>query len=134
MATTVSSSRRGGWRPIGRLGERGRRLQWRRFGDLIIGAFGADPNFSYSGRVMSSLAKRAASRRIEPLDAHGSSGFKLNGVAVDDRSGRSVSAAGDVNGDGFGDLIIGADNADANGSNSGRATSSSAARWDRSPR
>ena len=38
----------------------------------------------------------------------GSAGFVLNGIDAYDRSGRSVSAAGDVNGDGIGDLIIGA--------------------------
>ena len=35
-------------------------------------------------------------------------GFVLNGVSADDRSGISVSGAGDVNGDGFDDIIIGA--------------------------
>ena len=31
----------------------------------------------------------------------GSGGFVINGVSNDDYSGRSVSSAGDVNGDGF---------------------------------
>lgn len=42
----------------------------------------------------------------------GLNGFVINGVAVDDSSGRSVSSAGDVNGDGIDDLIIGAHYAD----------------------
>src|SRR5918997_213944 len=46
---------------------------------------------------------------------NGSNGFAINGIAADDRSGRSVSSAGDVNGDGFDDLIIGAYGADPNG-------------------
>ena len=33
-------------------------------------------------------------------------GFTINGESVDDYSGVSVSAAGDVNGDGIDDLII----------------------------
>ena len=45
----------------------------------------------------------------------GVNGFTLNGIDADDRSGRSVSSAGDVNGDGYDDLIIGAANADPNG-------------------
>ena len=36
-----------------------------------------------------------------------------------DRSGRSVASAGDVNGDGFADLIVGATDADPNGNYSG---------------
>ena len=37
---------------------------------------------------------------------NGTNGFRLDGIDADDRSGRSVSSAGDVNGDGFDDLII----------------------------
>ncbi len=39
---------------------------------------------------------------------NGVNGFRLNGIDADDYSGRSVAAAGDVNGDGFADLVIGA--------------------------
>ena len=49
---------------------------------------------------------------------NGNDGFRLDGVA-DDSSGSSVSTAGDVNGDGFDDLIVGASNADSNGNLSG---------------
>src|SRR4028119_2180070 len=48
-------------------------------------------------------------------DLNGSNGFAINGIAANDYSGRSVSSAGDVNGDGFDDLIIGANGADPNG-------------------
>ncbi len=46
---------------------------------------------------------------------NGSNGFVINGIDVNERAGRSVSAAGDVNGDGVDDLIIGAPNANSNG-------------------
>ena len=39
---------------------------------------------------------------------NGTNGFKLDGEASDDDSGSSVSPAGDVNGDGYADLLIGA--------------------------
>ena len=35
----------------------------------------------------------------------GNNGFRLGGIDPDDNTGISVSAAGDVNGDGFGDII-----------------------------
>src|SRR5688500_13176842 len=90
------------------------------FGDLIIGADGADPNGNRSGASYVVFGKAdgfAASLDLASLD--GSNGFKLTGVAEYDRSGSSVSAAGDVNGDGFDDLIIGAYFADGSGADSG---------------
>src|SRR4029453_6569407 len=52
----------------------------------------------------------AADVNLSTLD--GSNGFKLSGAAAGDASGYSVSAAGDVNGDGVDDLIIGAPHTD----------------------
>ncbi len=89
-------------------------------GDLIVGAWGADPNGSNSGSsyvVFGSRAGFSAAINLSSLD--GTTGFRLDGAAAGDTSGRSVSNAGDVNGDGFGDLIVGAASADPNGSNSG---------------
>jgi hypothetical protein len=51
----------------------------------------------------------------QPVALNGSNGFAINGIAANDESGYSVSSAGDVNGDGFDDLIIGARFADPNG-------------------
>jgi hypothetical protein len=86
------------------------------FDDLIIGAYGADPNGISSGQsyvVFGSNSGFGASFNL--WDLNGSNGFAINGIAANDLSGRSVSSAGDVNGDGFDDLIIGAIWADPNG-------------------
>ena len=78
--------------------------------DLLIGAFWADPNGNpYAGEsylVFGRPGGFPAELELSTLD--GSNGFVINGIAVDDRSGSSVSSAGDVNGDGFDDLLIGA--------------------------
>ena len=90
------------------------------FADLIIGAPGADPHGTDSGSsyvVFGKASGFAASIDLSSLD--GSNGFRLDGVAADDYSGSSVASAGDVNGDGFADVIVGAYGADPHGTDSG---------------
>ena len=89
------------------------------FDDLIVGAFGANSNGIVSGSsyvVFGKASGFSAKMNLSSLD--GSNGFRLDGAAGD-HSGSSVSTAGDVNGDGFDDLIVGAYRADPNGSGSG---------------
>jgi hypothetical protein len=85
--------------------------------DLIIGASLADPNdVNYAGSsyvVFGRSGSFASAIHLATLD--GSTGFRLDGVAASDFSGFAVSAAGDTNGDGIDDLIIGAFGADPNG-------------------
>ena len=92
--------------------------------DVIIGAFGADPNAALSGatyvvfgRDAASVGDFGASFNLATLD--GSNGFRISGAAAVDQSGWSVASAGDVNGDGIDDLIIGAYSVDHNGVNTG---------------
>ncbi len=59
----------------------------------------------------------AANIDLSTLD--GTTGFTLTGGAPGDQSGMSVASAGDVNGDGYDDLIVGAGDADPNGFASG---------------
>lgn len=79
-------------------------------GDVIVGAYGASPG----GRtragdtyvVFGSTGGFDASVELSGLN--GTDGFALAGVNANDASGFAVAAAGDVNGDGIGDLIVGA--------------------------
>ena len=89
--------------------------------DLIIGAVGADPNGDYSGEsyVVFGTSNPSASIELSSLD--GSNGFILNGITAFDRSGRAVSGAGDINGDGFTDVIIGAPDGYTNSVNAGES-------------
>lgn len=83
--------------------------------DLIVGAYRADPNGSYSGSSYVVFGKSSGFNATMSLgELAGSNGFRIDGVSEQDQSGRSVSSAGDVNGDGFDDVIVGAFNADPN--------------------
>ena len=85
--------------------------------DLIIGAEDAAPNgkdrAGESYVVFGRSGGFEAALELSALD--GTNGFVINGIDERDRSGRSVSGAGDVNGDGIDDLIIGAPSAGPNG-------------------
>src|SRR6185503_3426915 len=76
------------------------------YGDLIVGAFG------YSGNTGRAYVYYGGPSPDAVAD------LTLTGGAVGDAFGLSVSSAGDVNGDGYGDVIVGAD---AYSSETGRA-------------
>ncbi len=90
------------------------------FDDLIIGTPFTDINGVNSGSAYVLFGKASGFGATVDLSALASdAGFKLDGLAADDQFGVAVNAAGDVNGDGFGDMIVGASGVDSNGSNAG---------------
>ena len=83
------------------------------FDDVLIGA----PNAGGAGNARSGggesyvvfgKANWSASPTLDLAALDGTNGFTLFGATNGDKSGRAVSGAGDVNGDGFDDLLIGA--------------------------
>ncbi len=78
--------------------------------DVIVGAFRADPNgVNFAGTsyvIFGSGSDFASTFAMSTLD--GTNGILLNGTGNNDRSGTSVSGAGDINGDGIDDFVIGA--------------------------
>ncbi len=94
--------------------------------DVIVGAPGADT----LGATIFDVIPRAGVSYVVygetstddvSLGMLGSGGFRIEGIEASDASGGSVSGAGDVNGDGFADVVIGARFANPNGPNTGQA-------------
>ena len=82
------------------------------YGDLIVGARFNKSATGESGEgetyVVYGKADWTGAPSLDLADLDGTNGFRLVGVDANDQSGFSVSSAGDVNKDGFDDLIIGA--------------------------
>lgn len=78
-------------------------------GDLIIGDYLASPSGrSNAGRAYVIFGRASFPASFDLGSLNGSSGFALNGAAASDLLGYSVDGAGDVNGDGLDDVVIGA--------------------------
>ncbi len=77
--------------------------------DVIVGAQWADPGGNSAAGESYVVFGKADGTAVDLADvAAGSGGFVINGIDAADDSGRSVSGAGDVNGDGLADVIVGA--------------------------
>ncbi len=81
--------------------------------DIVIGAPGASPGAGSSAYVI--FGKVGGLSNVDPAHLAPGDGFRIHGAAAGDEAGYSVASAGDFNGDGFDDLIIGAPGADPNG-------------------
>jgi hypothetical protein len=91
--------------------------------DLLLGVKWSDPASGIdAGRTYVVFGKASTTAINLSSIAMGDGGFVINGLGASDQSGNSVAAAGDVNGDGLGDLIVGARYSDpAAGSDAGRS-------------
>ena len=87
------------------------------YADILIGApftdgFGNAKAFAGESYVVFGKANWAGTPTLTVSSLNGTNGVTLYGIDADDSSGISVDGAGDVNGDGFDDIIIGASAAD----------------------
>ena len=91
------------------------------FGDVIVGAIAATPNGALSGAAYVVFGAASSGPFVEVSGLVGTNGFSMIGAAAGDQAGDSVSGLGDVNGDGFDDVGIGASGNDIYNSNAGAA-------------
>ena len=99
------------------------------YADLIVGALGGDDGGYGAGEAYVLLGKAAGFGSVDGtgrsvVDTSSLSpdeGFIIQGDAAFDDLGTSVSTAGDINGDGYADLIVGAGEGDDGGSGAGEA-------------
>ncbi len=102
------------------------------FDDMIIGALNGDDGGANAGEAYVVFGKAGgfgtevitsghARQVIDLTSLSAAEGFILQGAAMDDQTGVSVSSAGDINGDGFDDMIVGARNNDGGGVDAGGA-------------
>ncbi len=94
------------------------------YADLIIGAYGRSAAEAYviwgqADKQYGTLGTDG--RRFVDTSSLGDAGFIIQGKGKKGRFGASVSSAGDVNGDGYDDLIVGAIFGDNDGRNAGEA-------------
>jgi hypothetical protein len=88
-------------------------------GDVIVASNVAYPNGENSGAAWVVFGK--ADLAVVHLATLGSSGFQINGAHAQDKAGFAVSGAGDVNGDGLADVVLGAIGASVRGPAAGAA-------------
>ena len=74
--------------------------------DIGLGSAADGDNYEGAAYVVFSRPRRGATQRLWTLN--GTNGFKVEGGHRGERVGTAVAGAGDVNGDGYGDIVIGA--------------------------
>ena len=85
------------------------------YDDVLVGAHGHDAGGSNAGAAYLVLGPISGTVDLANADA------KLVGEQASDEAGVSVSSAGDVDADGYDDILVGADGQDTGGSNAGAA-------------
>ena len=87
------------------------------YDDILIGAYGDDDGGSYAGQTYLILGNATGWAMDTDL---ANADVSFIGEYAEDRSGSSVAGAGDINGDGYDDILIGAYLNDDGGSDAGQ--------------
>jgi flagellin-like hook-associated protein FlgL len=90
--------------------------------DLIVGALHDDPNGDSSGAAFVVFGKTGTTAIDLSNVESGIGGFVINGASAGDQAGVTTAYAGDINGDGLDDLLVGAKFADPGGRNDAGAS------------
>ena len=93
------------------------------FDDILVGSTGSDKvGGTNAGRAYLFYGHSGAFSASTSLGGIGAAaGAQIVGISANDALGRSVGSAGDVNHDGYADIIIGASGSSVNGVNSGES-------------
>ena len=91
------------------------------FDDLIVGEPYGDNGGTNAGEAYVIFGKSAGFATIDLAALAAADGFIIQGDAADDWAAGSVSSAGDVNGDGYDDIVIGARGGNDGGTDAGEA-------------
>lgn len=79
------------------------------FDDLIVGNASGDSAGTDAGEAYILFGKAGGfSATIDPATVDGTTGFKITGAAAGNNAGITVNGIGDVNGDGYDDVAVGA--------------------------
>jgi len=91
------------------------------FMDILVGAQNANASATGAAFVVFGSGNGFAAT-IDLANLDGSDGVRINGISSGDGTGDAVSAAGDVNGDGLDDILIGSPGDDNGGLTAGSST------------
>ena len=91
------------------------------FDDIIVGAYLGDDGGNNAGEAYVVFGRAGGSGTVDLTNFGALQGFVIQGNTAGDFAGYSVSSAGDVNGDGIDDIIVGAPLGDAGGDRAGEA-------------
>lgn len=84
------------------------------YDDVVVGARGVDASGHEAGAGYV-VYGRATGHTVDLSTLSATDGFRIDGAAAEDNAGIAVAGAGDVNSDGFDDVIVSAHNASPHG-------------------